>query len=191
MMRKDMLNLLQIKTLIIPSVLTWLMFFISSCSEPKDEQVYKPDPEWSQDQSSDMNQVFAAEENDEIELYVKRHEDWNVTKTGTGLRYFIYQKSELNDTAHVGDLVTVDFEISLLDGTICYSSSENGPESFIVEKADIESGLHEAMQLMCTGDRAKFILPSHMAHGLIGDEEKIPPLSPVVYDIQLLKIERP
>lgn len=45
--------------------------FISSCSEPKDEQVYKPDPEWSQDQSSDMNQVFAAEENDEIELYVK------------------------------------------------------------------------------------------------------------------------
>lgn len=190
-MRKDMLNLLQIKTLIIPSVLTWLMFFISSCSEPKDEQVYKPDPEWSQDQSSDMNQVFAAEENDEIELYVKRHEDWNVTKTGTGLRYFIYQKSELNDTAHVGDLVTVDFEISLLDGTICYSSSENGPESFIVEKADIESGLHEAMQLMCTGDRAKFILPSHMAHGLIGDEEKIPPLSPVVYDIQILKIERP
>jgi len=86
--------------------------------------------------------------------------------------------------------VTVDFEITLLDGSLCYSSQENGPESFIVEKADVESGLHEAMQLMCTGDRAKFILPSRMAHGLIGDEEKIPPLAPVVYDIHLLKIER-
>lgn len=97
---------------------------------------------------------------------------------------FYLPKSELNDTAHVGDLVTVDFEISLLDGTICYSSSENGPESFIVEKADIESGLHEAMQLMCTGDRAKFILPSHMAHGLIGDEEKFHryPLLSMIYN---------
>ena len=107
----------------------------------------------------------------------------------SGLRSFIYYKSELNDTARVGDAVLVDFSVELLDGTICYTSEKEGPESFIVEKADIESGLHEAMQQMCTGDKGKFILPSFMAHGLIGDEDKIPPLTPVIYDIHLIEID--
>lgn len=172
-------------------IYTTLLFLFAGCSAEPEEQVVKPEPEWTQENSSDMNSIFAEEEDEEIELFLKRHHDWNMTKTGTGLRYFIYSKSENNDTAKVDDVVTVDFEITLLDGTICYSSTENGPESFMVEKADIESGLHEGMQYMCTGDRAKFILPSHMAHGLIGDEEKIPPLTAVVYDIHLIKIERP
>ncbi|MBI3134679.1 MAG: FKBP-type peptidyl-prolyl cis-trans isomerase [Bacteroidetes bacterium] len=162
-----------------------------ACAEQEQEQVPVIDPDWTQDNSSDMNQVFAAEEEDEIDLFVERHQDWKVVETGTGLRHFIYFKSENHDTARVGDIATVDFEITLLDGSVCYSSAENGPESFMVEHADIESGLHEAMQLLCTGDKAKFILPSRMAHGLIGDEEKIPPLTTVVYDIQVLKIERP
>lgn len=171
------------------------LFFISlvltACSDSEPQELVQPTTEWSQDQSSDMNQVFSSEEEDEIDLFVKRHQDWKVSKTGTGLRYFIYEKSQNEDTAKVGDVVTVDFDVSLLDGSICYSSAENGPESFMVERADIESGLHEAMQMLCTGDKAKFILPSRMAHGLIGDEEKIPPLTPVVYDIHLLSIERP
>ena len=160
------------------------------CSE-NEEQVVVPDIDWTKENSSDMNTVFMQEEEDEIDLFVKRHQDWKMTQTETGLRHFIYSKSENHDTAKVGDLVTVDFEIILLDGSTCYSSQENGPESFIVEKADVESGLHEAMQLMCTGDKSKFILPSRLAHGLIGDEEKIPPLAPVIYDIHLIKIERP
>jgi len=164
---------------------------LCACSGEEEVQTPVNNIDWSQDNSSDMNQVFNSEEEDEIDLFVKRHADWNVTETGTGLRYFVYEKSKNSDTAKVGDIAIVDFEVSLLDGTICYSSAETGPESFIVEHADIESGLHEAIQLLCTGDKAKFILPSRMAHGLLGDEEKIPPLTTVVYDIHLLKIERP
>lgn len=168
-----------------------VLILISSCGENEQEQVLVNPPDWNQDNSSDMNQVFTEEEEDEIDLFVERHQDWSVTKTETGLRHFVYLKSESNDSAKVNDIVTVDFEITLLDGSVCYSSLENGPESFMVEKSDIESGLHEAMKLMCEGDRAKFILPSRMAHGLIGDEEKIPPLTPVIYDIHLIKIDRP
>ena len=146
---------------------------------------------WTKDNSSDMNQVFAEEENDEIDFFLETHQDWKMTKTGTGLRHFVYHKSGSTDTAKYEDVVTVDFEISLLDGTICYTSEENGPEEFMVEKTDIESGLHEGIKFMCKGDRAKFILPSHMAHGLIGDEDKIPPLTPVIYDIELLEIKSP
>ena len=51
-----------------------------------------------------------------------------MTETGTGLRYMIYSKSESLDSAKVDQTVTVDFEISLLNGEICYSSTTNGPE---------------------------------------------------------------
>lgn len=173
---------------------SWLfitILLLSSCKGEQNEQVAVKDPHWTKDQSVDMNSFFSEEEKMEIENFLSHRPDWKMTETGTGLHYMIYQKSESQDSARLGDIVTVDFEISLLDGTICYASSENGPESFIVEKSDIESGLHEGVKFMCPGDRAKFILPSHIAHGLIGDVEKIPPLSPVVYDIELIKIERP
>ena len=171
-------------TLIILSII-----LITSCGE---EKVIKQadDSGWTQDVSIQMNQAFAAEEDEEIENYLSHRPDWKMKKTGTGLRHFIYSKSNHNDTAKVGDHVLVDFSIELLDGTICYDSSEDGPESFEVEKADIESGLHEAIQLMCTGDKGLFVLPSQLAHGLIGDEDKIPALTAVVYDIQLLEIIR-
>ncbi|MGV6862547.1 MAG: FKBP-type peptidyl-prolyl cis-trans isomerase [Putridiphycobacter sp.] len=163
--------------------------FIWSCSEEVEPQK-KKDPKWTKEQSIEMQTTFSNEEEEEIESFLNRHPDWKMTETGTGLRYFVYQKSENQDSAKVGDIVIVDFNISLLDGTECYSSEEKGPENFMVERTDIESGLHEAMKLMCTGDRAKFILPSHLAHGLIGDLDKIPPLVSVIYDIHLLEIKK-
>jgi gliding motility-associated peptidyl-prolyl isomerase len=165
------------------------LLFIGCKEAP--EQTIIQDPNWTKEESINMHTTFAAEEDEEIESFLSRRPDWRMTKTGTGLRYFIYEKSENNDTARVGDEVLINFNISLLNGDICYTSEKNGAESFIVEKADIESGLHEAFQLMCSGDKAKFILPSHMAHGMIGDEDKIPPLTPVIYDIDLIEIAKP
>ncbi len=143
-------------------------------------------PNWTTDESVNMNAQFSQEEDQEIDLFLETHPDWKMTETGTGLRYMIYDRATSFDSCKIEDTVTVKFEIMLLSGEICYSSEENGAESFVVEKSDIESGLHEGVQLLCIGDKAKFILPSRIAHGLIGDEEKIPPLSPVIYDIEVL-----
>ena len=173
----------------LPFLFIPLLFL--ACSDDQEEEMILNDPNWTKDESIIMNAQFSEEEQEEIELFLSTHQDWKMTETGTGLRYMIYQTTERIETPVVGDVVTVDFEISLLNGEVCYSSSENGPESFMVEKSDIESGLHEGVQYLSTGDKAKFIIPSHLAHGLIGDTEKIPPLSPVIYDIELLKIERP
>lgn len=166
--------------------IAFIMFF--SCQGEQENMIVQ-NVNWDTDESSNMNAQFATEESEEIDIFLSTHPDWNMNSTGTGLRYMIYHKGEGIDTAKVGNTVTVEFDISLLSGDICYSSSENGAESFIVEKSDIESGLHEGVQFMCVGDKAKFIIPSHAAHGLVGDTEKIPPLSPVIYDIKLLKIE--
>ena len=54
----------------------------------------------------------------------------------------------------------------------------------------IESGLHEGISYMKEGDRAKIIIPSYLAHGLIGDLDKMPPLATIIYDIRLIKTWR-
>jgi FKBP-type peptidyl-prolyl cis-trans isomerase len=86
-------------------------------------------------------------------------------------------------------MVSVNYTISLLDGTVCYSSVKDGSKDFKVEGDNIESGLHEAVLLMHTGDKAKFILPSYMANGLQGDNDKIPPMSAILVDLELLEVK--
>jgi FKBP-type peptidyl-prolyl cis-trans isomerase len=56
-----------------------------------------------------------------------------------------------------------------------------------VEHDDVESGLHEAVQLLSAGDSAVFILPSFRAHGLAGDRDRIPMRSTVVYRVGVVK----
>ncbi len=162
-----------------------LCFLLFSCKEEaKKEQAVK----WTKEESIRMNATFSGEEEDAIDSFLKRRPDWKMTKTGTGLRYFVYKKSSYTDSVQIGDAVTVSFTITLLNGQECYNSKTNGPETFIVEKTDIESGLHEGIKFLTLDDHAKLILPSHLAHGLIGDLEKIPPLETVVYDIHVLRI---
>ena len=133
-----------------------------------------------------VNQRLAKEEAFAIESYIRRKE-WKMEKTGTGLHYMIIEHGK-GRPAESGMRATVNFTLRLLDGTICYSSDFTGSETFRIDHDQVESGLHEGVKLLHQGDRAKFILPSHLAHGLVGDNNKIPPRSPVIYDIQLLEL---
>lgn len=134
----------------------------------------------------EANKMYVKQESDEIDQYV-RHQGWVMTTTGTGLRYMFLEKG--NGTAAVPDkFARVNYKVSLMDGTICYSSDSTGARDFLVGQDNVESGLHEAIQLMHVGDKAVFILPSHLAHGLIGDENKIPPKASVIYKIELLAV---
>ncbi len=59
----------------------------------------------------------------------------------------------------------------------------------MVGKDNIESGLHEGILYLHVGDEATFILPSHLAHGLLGDNKRIPPKASVLYEIKLLSLK--
>ena len=133
----------------------------------------------------DNQQALRMEARD-IDLYVQRHA-LHMTSTGTGVRYALVRDAE-GATAKPDQLVTVHYRMELLNGTECYSSAPDEPESFRVEHDDVESGLHEAIQFMGTGDSAILIIPSHRAFGLIGDMDKVPMKSTVVYRIGLVKV---
>ena len=139
-----------------------------------------------QEKLVNANKMYVQQESDEIDQYVTRH-NWQMTTTGTGLRYMIVKKG-MGEQTKPGQRAKVNYKISLLDGTVCYSSDSTGPKEFIIEQDDVESGLHEGIQYMHVGDKAVMILPSHRAHGLIGDQSKIPPHASVMYELELLSL---
>lgn len=163
---------------------TLYLGFISCGNEVKPKQEINP-VEFKQALEK-VNKYEVEKQSDEINRYIQ-HRKWKMEMTGTGLRYMFLKKGD-GIQVKSGDFVKVDYKISLLDGTVCYSSAEDGTYEFKVEGDAIESGLHEAIQLMHVGDKAKFILPPHLAHGLHGDDAKIPPLSAIIVDLELLEI---
>ncbi len=127
----------------------------------------------------------ASIESKQIKAYVKK-ELPNAIQTKTGLSYSII-KDQVGEVAQTGDLVALTYSVKLLDGTLCYSTS-NGPEEFVVGKDNVESGLHEGITYLSKGDKAIFVIPSHLAHGLTGDFKKIPIRSTIVYDLEVVDI---
>ncbi len=163
-----------------------LLVALFSCEEekPKEKELNMP----TSKESSEMNKAWVKKEYKLIENYIERNQ-WEVQTSGTGLNYLIYKEGS-GEEVNSGDEVMIDFKITLLDGTVCYSTDETGPVPFIVDKDNVESGLHEGVSYMRVGDKAKLIIPSYLAHGLAGDLNKIPMQSTLIYDVSVLGVSK-
>jgi FKBP-type peptidyl-prolyl cis-trans isomerase len=164
-----------------------LLLILTACGEEKKEM---PKIEWDQDKSTKFNKELAIEEQININLFLEHKRTWQMTKTGSGLQYYIYKDGTGERTAAEGDIAQVEMQITLLDGKECYVTKSDEYEEFVIDKSDIETGIQEGIKKLKVGDQAKLIIPSHLAHGLIGDMDKIPPLSTLVVDITLIGLVR-
>ncbi len=164
-------------------IILFLGLFIS-CSDKKEQ---KNEVEWSKEKSMELNKTIAAEEKIAIKLFLAQHGDWKITETGTGLQFYIYEKG-LGTQIKVGSVVDIKYKVSQLDGTVCYETGEDEVLEVVVDHSQVETGIQEGLKKMKVGDKAKMIIPSHLAHGLTGDLDKIPPLTPLVIDIQIIEM---
>ena len=160
------------------------VLLFSSCGDDnKKKKFTKKEQKLVKEKLVDVNNFLVKKESDEIDAYVLNRK-WKMTTSGTGLRYEIYEKGK-GELTSLGKFAKVNYKIYLLDGTVCYDSKQDGYKEFKIGEDYVETGIHEGVQLMHVGDKARFILPSHLAHGLLGDMNKIPPQTPIVYDIQI------
>lgn len=161
----------------------FLVLILFSCGEKTE----KPQAEinWDDDKSTEFNKTLAMEEEIQIKLFLEQHKDWKMESTGSGLQYYIYEQSK-GENASEGMSAQVEMEVSLLDGTECYKTNSDEFEEFVIDRSNVETGVQEGIKKMKVGDRAKLIIPSHLAHGLVGDLDKIPPLTVIVVDIHLI-----
>jgi len=133
-----------------------------------------------------VNKILVEKDRERIEAFVKRRR-WNMDITNTGLYYMIYRQGE-GDSIHSGDIIVFKYNIELLDGTVCYTTDSLGDEFLRLGSTEVENGLEEGLKLMRQGDKARLILAPHLAHGLTGDQDKIPPRAILLYDIEILEV---
>ena len=134
-----------------------------------------------------INKYLVKEDEERIRSYIKRKE-WLMTQTESGLWYMIHETGD-GELPKMNDVVILKFKVELLDGTLCYTSDSIGLKKFKIGYGNVESGLTEAVKLMQVGSKARFILPPYLAHGLVGDDYKIPGRAIIVYYVELLEIE--
>lgn len=135
----------------------------------------------------EMNRKMLQYESELIDNYIEKN-NLKVIKTGTGLRYQIFNEGD-GDLIKKGDVVTLEYELSLLSGELLYSSENDGSKVFLVSRGGVETGLEEAVLKLKNNSEAILILPSHLAHGLLGDGNKIPPKAIIVYKIKVIDIK--
>jgi FKBP-type peptidyl-prolyl cis-trans isomerase len=139
------------------------------------------------DTLENINKILIQKDNERINAYIKRME-WNMKKTETGLRYAVIERNNKEKIKN-NDIVTIDYQIELLDGTVAYNSDETGYRKLKIGKTDSESGLQEGLKMLGKGDSAVFIAPPYLAKGLLGDFERIPARSILVYKVRVKAIE--
>lgn len=112
-----------------------------------------------------------------------------ITTTASGLQYEVLTQGSGVKPA-ISDVVKVDYEGTLIDGTVFDSSIERGePVSFPLDQ--VIPGWSEGLQLMNIGSTYKLYLPSSIAYGEQGAGNVIPPNATLIFTVTLLSIEPP
>ena len=110
-------------------------------------------------------------------------------KTSSGLRYQILQKGD-GEKAQKNKTVSVHYKGQLSDGTVFDSSyKRNQPIEFSLGMGQVIRGWDEGIALLKVGDKARFVIPSHLAYGSRGAGGVIPPNANLVFDLELMSVK--
>lgn len=134
-----------------------------------------------------VNRYLLKKEEEEINDLIRRY-GWKMDVSQTGLRSMVYHKGSGKAVSR-GKKVILKHNVKLIDGTMIYDYQTDGLKSFVVGRGGVEAGLEEGILMLHVGDKAKFILPSHLGFGLLGDDNKVPPKATLVYDIEVVTLE--
>jgi FKBP-type peptidyl-prolyl cis-trans isomerase len=111
-----------------------------------------------------------------------------VTTTASGLQYEVVKKGD-GARPKATDTVKVHYRGTLLDGKEFDSSYKRGqPVSFPLNR--VIKGWTEGVQLMNVGSTYKFTIPSELAYGKAGAGADIGPNATLIFDVELLAIEK-
>lgn len=107
-----------------------------------------------------------------------------VKTTASGLQYQVLAEGNGRQPLAT-DSVTVNYKGSLIDG----KEFDSG-EGISFPLNGVIPGWTEGLQLMKEGAKYRFVIPSDLAYGEAGAARVIPPNATLIFDVELLKVNR-
>lgn len=163
------------------------ILFIQACAcNQHNKKVAEKDLGQYKEPLVNVNKTLVNIDAERITAYGKRY-NLDLQVNESGLFYHINKVGEGKKVEKL-KVVTLAYKVYLLDGKLLYSSDSTGLKSFVVSQGNVENGLEIGILMLNEGSKAVFIMPPFLAHGLIGDEKKIPPRSIIRYDVEVIKV---
>lgn len=107
-------------------------------------------------------------------------------RTATGLYIEVLNPGN-GELYKENDPVTLEYRTFLLSGEMIYCSDSLGKKHFVVNRSEEIDALHEAVQLLRPGAKARLVIPSYLAYGVAGDGDRINGLQPIMMEIKILE----
>ena len=108
-----------------------------------------------------------------------------VIEIKSGLQYLVLESGD-GESPSLDQTITADFHGTLLDGSVFWSSIDNG-EPLVVQLSQLIPGCQESISLMSEGDSWRVFIHPDLAYGEAG-RPGIPANSALIFDISLLAV---
>ncbi|MCD9575733.1 gliding motility-associated peptidyl-prolyl isomerase GldI [Flavobacterium soyae] len=136
--------------------------------------------------SADRNKKLVASEEEVIKKIIKSNPKVKYYATKKGYWFSYDEKNNTETTApKKGDIAYFNLEVKNIDGTLIYSESDLGPQTYYVDKQNIMMGLRDGIKYMKKNETVTFLFPSHIAYGYHGDNKKIGPNESLICTVTL------
>jgi len=136
--------------------------------------------------SVERNKKLISGEEKQIDSIIKSNPKVKYIASKKGY-WYSYEVQNLQDTItpKKGDVAFFEYEVKDLKGNMIYSPLELRPQTYLVDKQNVMTGLREGIKLMHKNEKVNFLFPSHIAYGYHGDTKKIGPNQPLLVTVNL------
>lgn len=143
-------------------------------------------------QYSTAQQKAKAEKNiAEGKAYLEKNKNKpGVITTASGLQYEVIKQGTGTEKPTAQSQVTAHYHGTLIDGTV-FDSSVQRNQPFKTGVGQVIQAWQEALQLMTPGTKLRIVCPPNIAYGERGAGGAIGPNSVLIFEMELISIDKP
>jgi len=168
-------------------LLTLILLAFVSCKSPEARHPITVKSGSFIDASVERNKKMNSKEHILIKKIIQQQKDTKYIASAHGFWYAYKTKIEVDSlkTPKFGDVVNYNYNVKAINGAVIYTTEELKPQTYVIDKEELFTGLREGLKLMKTGETVTFLFPSQKAYGYYGDGDKIGRNTPLICEVTL------
>jgi len=137
-----------------------------------------------------MEKLYGANREAGRKFLAENAQKDSVVTLPSGLQYKVIVQGN-GEVPQKKDKVKVKYEGRLIDGTVFDASGKHGLSPATFRADQVIKGWTEALTMMPVGSKWQLFIPYELAYGDRGAGREIKPFSALIFDIELVSIDKP